>query len=241
MRFVVLLLYALVSFATQAMGQASVPAKSNAAGKPNPADVRALVASYELANANGDRKCPIALEAKSAGPGFTLNFNRVECSQLFGFLGEVTAWLPGIAGAILFVHANGRTVAEFTEGVGGVYEAIREGDAVYFLANLQFVDPAERVQISDLYGDWNLSRRPGTAICRITLADEAAGENLLVMRVHPGCDAAVIRFGPVSWRLDRGDVVLLSQRGETLRFERGESGSWAKVPAVPRPLLMTRP
>lgn len=233
---VVLALLTLIFHAGSASGQA--PA---AAGRPDPAEVRALAANYELASANGDRKCLITLETRPVSPGLALSYNRAQCSQQIGFLSEVTAWLPGVAGAILFVRSNGRTVAEFTEGVGGIYEAIREGDAVYFLANLQFVDPSERIQISDLYGDWNLSRLTGAAICRVTLAEEAAGEGLLAIRVQPGCDAAVMRFGPVAWRLDRGDLVLLSQNGERLRFERQEGGSWAKVPATPRPLLMTRP
>jgi hypothetical protein len=51
----------------------------------------------------------------------------------------------------------------------------------------------------------------------------------------------VARFEPVSWRLDRDDVVLLSPRGDVMRFGRQEGGGWAKVPEMPRPLLMTRP
>ncbi|MDO8534074.1 MAG: protease inhibitor Inh/omp19 family protein [Xanthobacteraceae bacterium] len=235
MRLVAGILLALSAIASQAAGQTPAPA-----GKPDPAEVRALAANYELANADGNRKCPMTLETRHAGPGFALAYNRSQCSQLFGFLGEVAAWLPGIAGAILFVRSNGRTVAEFTEGVGGVYEAIREGDAVYFLANLQFVDPSERPQITDLFGDWNLSRPGAAPICRITLSDEATGE-MFVVRMQPGCDATVARFEPVSWRLDRDDVVLLSPRGDVMRFGRQEGGGWAKVPETPRPLLMTRP
>ncbi|MEX2127747.1 MAG: AprI/Inh family metalloprotease inhibitor [Xanthobacteraceae bacterium] len=223
-----------LAFAAPAIAQAP-------ATKPVPPEVRALAAQYELTNADATRKCPVTLETKPADSGFLLAFDRNVCGPLFGFLSEVAVWNAGVAGAILLVAPDGRTVTEFTEGVGGVYEAIRENDAVYFLANLQFVDPATRVQISDLYGEWKLSRPDGTAICRITLTDEVAGNEQFTARVQPKCDAAITQFGPAIWQLERGDVVLRSATGESLRFERQESGAWAKVPDKPRPLLMSRP
>ena len=236
MRLVVVFLCTLFALASPATGQAPT-----APGKPDPAEVRALAANYELANADGTRKCRMILEARQAGSGFALVYNRAQCSQLFGYLSDVTAWLPGVAGAILLIRSNGKTVVEFTEGVGGVYEAIRENDAVYFLSNLQFVDPSERPQITDLFGDWNLSRPGGAPICRITLSDTSAGEERFAVIVQDGCDAAITRFGPVAWRFERGDIVLLSPNGESLRFGHQEGGGWAKVPDTPRPLLMTRP
>jgi len=236
MRVVVGFLFTLFALASLATGQTP-----NASGKPNPVEVRALAANYELANADGSRKCRMMLETRQAGSGFALVYNRAQCSQLFGYLGDVTAWLPGVAGAILFIRSNGKTVIEFTEGVGGVYEAIRENDAVYFLSNLQFVDPSERPQITDLFGDWNLSRPGGAPICRITLSDTSAGEERFAVTVQAGCDATIMRFGPVAWRFERGDVVLLSPSGESLRFGRQEGGGWTKVPDTPRPLLMTKP
>jgi hypothetical protein len=49
-----------------------------------------------------------------------------------------------------------------------------------------------------------------------------------------------MRFGPIAWRFERGDIVLLAQNGEKLRFGRQEGGEWAKVPDTPRPLSMSR-
>jgi hypothetical protein len=243
MRLLVGLLSLSLSFTAPVFGQAPDPAvpSANPPAKIDPADARALAANYELASADNARKCAITLETRRVAGGLALAYNRPQCTQLFSFLSNVAAWSPGVAGAILFIDAGSHIVAEFTEGVGGIYEAIREGDAVYFLANLQFVDPAGRAQITDLFGDWNLSRPGGASICRITLSDKAAGEEMFAVRVQDGCDDAIARFGPVAWRLDRGDVLLLSQRGEALRFERQEGGGWAKVPAAPRPLLMARP
>jgi hypothetical protein len=220
---------------------ASAASAQTPSSKVDPAEVRALVAQYELASADNTRKCKISLDAKPAGPGFLLIFDRAPCGAQFGFLGEVAAWTPGVAGAILLIGRDGKPVAEFTEGVGGVYEALRDNDAVYFLANLQFVDPAERVQVADVLGDWNLQRPGGTLLCRITLTDKVAGDELYGMRVQPNCDQSIERLGVTMWQLERGDVVLRSPNGESLRFGRQDGNIWGRVPDKPRPLLMTRP
>ena len=224
----------IVAFGCPALAQAPK-------AKIDPGEVKLLAANYELTNADSSLTCTITLEPKPAGPGLYLAFDRAQCGSRFGFLGEVAAWIPGVAGAILFIGADSRTVTEFTEGVGGVYEAIRENDAVYFLANLQFVDPSQRVQIADLFGEWNLAPPDGVPICRITLTEEVAGSEIFSTRVAPQCDAGIAQFGPAYWQLERGDIVLRSKSGETLRFERHEGNVWFKVPEKPRPLQLSRP
>jgi protease inhibitor Inh len=223
------------------LGALASAATAQQPGKPDPDAVRALAANYELANADGDRKCPITLDAKPAGPVLTLVFDRPACVALFAFLSDVAGWLPGPGGSIRLARANGRPVLEFTEGVGGTYEGIREGDAVYFLTNQQYSDPADAPQFADLLGDWNLSRPGGPAICRISLTDQAAANETFVMRVDANCDATIARLAPVAWRLERGDVLLIAKNGDKLRFGRQEGGDWTKIPDTPRPLVMSRP
>jgi hypothetical protein len=205
------------------------------------AAARGLASNYQLADAIGERRCPMALEAKAAAPGFTLVYDKAVCIPLFGYLADVVAWQPAPAGGINFVNSKGVVIAEFTEGVGGVYEAIRENDGVYFLSNLRIADPGTFVQVADMVGDWFLRRPQGPPLCRITLTDQPAGEERLALRIAEKCDAAITNFGPVAWRLDRGDFVLISGKDERLRFGRNDDGIWAKVPDRPRPLLMTRP
>jgi hypothetical protein len=221
---------------TPAIAQTMVPT-----GKPDPADIRSLAANYELTNADATLKCVITLDTKPAGRGLYLGYDRTVCNPRFGFLGEVSAWLPGVAGAILMVAPDGHIVTEFTEGVGGVYEAIRENDGVYFFANLQFIDPSERVQIADLYGEWVLSRPNAPETCRITLTDEVAGNERFLVRVQPDCDAGILQGGFATWQLERGDIALRSANGDVLRFERGEENIWVKVPEKPKPLTLSRP
>ena len=233
-----ILLILLFALGAPAAAQAPNSAPTEAPVIP---DAKTLAANYELSSALGDRKCPVTLDAKPAGPGFTLVYDKTLCRPLFGFLGETVAWLPGIAGAIRFVNVGRRTVSEFTEGVGGRYEALRENDGVYFLANLQFVDPGEAPQFADLLGEWNVVRPNGPTICAVTLTDQSTGEDTFVVSVKAGCDQSITRFGPASWVLDRGDIILISAKGDRLRFGRQQEGGWAKVPDTPRPLLLARP
>jgi hypothetical protein len=240
MRAIVLVLSLISVFAAPARAQEKAPA-----GKPDPVEVRNLSAGYELTNADGTLRCPVALEPRPIGRGLALSYDRAICNPRFGFLGEVAGWLPGVAGAILMVAPDGRIVTEFTEGIGGVYEAIREGDGVYFLANLQFVDPAARVQVADLIGAWNLSRvdnpKEPAKTCSLNLTDEVAGDQLYSLRVLPECDPALVQAGIVTWQLERGDIVLRARSGDAFRFEKGEGNVWNKVPEKPRPMTLSRP
>lgn len=204
---------------------------------------RVLASNYQLTDGVGERKCPITLDSKSTTGGFALSYDRAACRAIFAHLAEVTAWQPAPAGGINFVTSKGVIVTEFSEGVGGVYEAIRENDGVYFLTNLKIADTVE-IKIDDVAGDWNLSRPDGPAICRITLTKEAAGSNLFAIRIASGCDSAITAFGPVSWQLSNGDVALYSKEGDVIRLGKNWEGVFARVPDQknprPRPLLMTR-
>jgi hypothetical protein len=217
-------------------------AAANAVAQENGA-ARALASNYQLADALGERKCAITLETRTAPGGFALSFDRTACRAVFAHLADVAAWQPAPAGGINLVTAKGVAITEFTEGVGGVYEAIRDNDGVYFLTNLRIADTAE-TKIEDLAGEWNLSRPDGPTICKIALTKEVAGDNRFAIRVAPGCDSAITAFGPVSWQLSNGDVVLYAKNGEIIRLGRNEEGVWARVPdqkqSRPRPLLMTR-
>lgn len=205
---------------------------------------RTLASNYQLSDANGERKCAVTLEAKTSAPGFALIFDRAECLPLFGYLADTAAWKPAPGNGIYLINAKGVLIAEFTEGVGGVYEALRERDGVYFLTNLRVADNAA-LQPSDLAGEWNLSRPNGPVLCRITLTLEAAAEQRLKLAVAPKCDNAITSFGPVAWQINNGDVLLFSEKGEQIRLGRNDEGVWMRMPdrnqAKPRPLQMTRP
>jgi hypothetical protein len=228
-----------LAFALAAPVRAQAPDPSDLV--PRIPEAKQLAADYQLQSALGDRKCAITLEAKPIAGGHALVFDRTECTPLFRFLTDTVAWEPGIAGSIRFVNAAKRTVSEFTEGIGGQYEALLEGDGVYFLTNLQFVQADDVPKFSDAAGEWNISRPNGPAICALNLTDQPAGDDLVKAAVKAGCDPFIVRFGPVKWYLDRGDIVLLSARDERMRFGRQPEGNWTKIPEQPRPLSLSRP
>jgi hypothetical protein len=204
---------------------------------------RNLASNYQLADAAGERKCAIVLETKPAPGGFAIGFDREICGLVFSFLADVRAWQPAPAGGINLVNAKGTAITEFTEGVGGVYEAIRDNDGVYFLSNLKIADTKE-IQPADLLGEWSLSRPGGATICRIALTNEVVGDSRFIIRIAPGCDSTITAFGPATWQLSSGDVLLFSKNGDIIRLGKNEEGVWSRVPdqkvSRPRPLLMTR-
>lgn len=206
--------------------------------KPDPA---ALAAAYQLANADGDRVCAMTLKPDPVGTAFAIGFDKAACADAIPFTGDVTAWTPGPGDSIRLMGARGALVAEFTEGAAGSWEALREGDGVYFLTNPNLTDPAKQAQPADLFGAWDVARTAGKPVCRMELKDEQTDDGGYGLALASGCDAAIVRFGPVSWRIERGDLVLASAKGETLRFAAQEEGGWAKVPESNRPLLLSRP
>lgn len=210
-------------------------------GKPDPALAQTLAAAYQLTNADGDRVCPIVLKPDPAGAAFAVAFDKPACAEAIAFSVNVSAWTPGPGDSIRLLGSKGALVIEFTEGLAGTWEGLREEDGVYFLNNPALADPSKQVQAADLFGDWDAARADGKPICRLVFGEEPVAEGSYKLTLGSGCDASVTRFGPVAWRIERGDLTLLSAKGDKLRFAAQEDGAWAKVPEGARPLMLTRP
>lgn len=199
-----------------------------------------MAAPFRLSSADGSRSCAFTLKPEAFGPGLALEFDRPACADI-GFSAQVVAWLPDPSGSIRLVNAQGRTVAEFTEGAEGSYETLREGDGVYFLANPTTADAAE-LKPEEVVGDWDLARQAGAPVCRVTLLDSPAKGGGFRLSIANGCDAALLRFGPTAWDIEGGNILVRGDGGASvIRFARQEDGGWARTPERGRPLLMTRP
>ncbi len=92
----------------------------------------------------------------------------------------------------------------------------------------------------DMVGDWAIARGTGKPICVLTLVNDPPGGDTLALKVKPGCDAFVARFGPTGWRMNQGELVLLSARGQTWRFEQNDASTWQRVPEGANPVLLVR-
>ena len=51
---------------------------------------------------------------------------------------------------------------------------------------------------------------------------------------------AIAAFAPTQWRLEHGQMLLMSQGGETWQFEADDNAQWRKVPDSADPLIMLR-
>jgi len=81
-----------------------------------------------------------------------------------------------------------------------------------------------------MIGDWAMVRGNGNIVCGLTLTNNDAGNDNFQVFLKPKCDPAVAAFAPKQWRLERGQIMLMSDRGETWRFEADDNAQWRLVP-----------
>jgi hypothetical protein len=199
---------------------------------------KTVVGSWELSNAERDRSCTLSLKSNVSTQGFGLDWAR-ECAELFPFTREVAAWKIGARDALQLLDGSGRVVIELTEVEGGLYEGERPGQGLVFLQSIA-ASGAEERKAEQVVGDWAFVRAGGRAICRITLSAKAAAQDALALSVKPGCDSLITRFGPVAWRLDRGQLVLIPAKGNSWRFEEVDSTTWNRIPEGRQPIQLVR-
>ncbi|MCS0504003.1 protease inhibitor Inh/omp19 family protein [Ancylobacter mangrovi] len=228
--------------------QTDLSQAGSASTDPSPAQAAtALAADYQLTNADGDQVCAMSLSARrrggqtaDGGPLFDLSFDRQACAATILFSPDIAAWTPASGNSIQLLRGDGSLVAEFTEGIDGTWEALREGDGVYFLVNPRIADAA-RIQPSDLFGQWDLGRAPGRPACRIRFSDAPMRPSGYRLDPDPNCGLLFGRAStPDRWRLEQGELILENATGARLHFSPNEDDDWIKVPADNRPLFLTR-
>jgi hypothetical protein len=201
--------------------------------------VKALVGSWEISNADHDKTCQITLGAENAAGGFKLDFNRTACATDFPPLKEAGAWSLVGDDVIQILNPKGKVLYEFTETEGGIYESLRPGQPLTFLQNAAAAAPPPKTT-GEMTGEWSVVRGASAPICTLTLSLQPAGKDELSLKVQAGCDPVVAGFGPVSWHMEHGELVLKSARGPTWRFEEAD-GTWQRVPEGTDPIMLVRP
>ena len=198
--------------------------------------VVAMLGSWEFSNADHDKICRFIFRADAVASGYKLDIDK-NCPNLFPATKDIVAWAADNYGALRLLDAGGNTAIELTEAEAGIYDGFEPGQGRYVL---QSAAAAPVRSAEDIVGDWAISRGTGKPICMLALANNPAGTDNLALKVKPGCDAFVARFGPTSWRIDQGDLVLLSARGQTWRFEENDANTWQRVPESADPVLLVR-
>ena len=201
--------------------------------------VAAVVGAWELSNADHDKTCRLNFRADAGTGGLKIDVEKT-CPGVFPSTKDVTAWAVDNFGNLRLNNARGDAVIELTEVESGMYDGFSPEEGRYIL---QAAAAATAVRSADdMIGDWAIARSTGKPICVLTLANAAAaaGSDNRTLKIKPGCDALVTRFGPATWRMDNGELVLQSPRGQTWRFEENDANTWQRLPESADPILLVR-
>jgi hypothetical protein len=215
-------------------------APSAGSAQQGPSDAaKGMVGTWELSNADRDKSCAVTFKLDQAGSGFALALAG-NCAGVFPATRDIVAWSIGKRDMLLLNDAKGQPVLEKLEVEAGTYEGLRPNEGRYVLQNAA-VAAATRDRTADqMFGEWAFVRSGGKSICLITLGDVAADADSFVASVKPGCDPLIARFGPSSWLMDRGLLVVRSAKGEIWRFEEGDPSTWRRIPEARQPLTLVR-
>jgi Protease inhibitor Inh len=199
---------------------------------------KAVIGKWEISNADRDRTCTVTFRSDPAGSAFKIEMDKA-CPTQLPEVKDVVAWTIGGLDLVRLIDGKGKPVMEFTEVESGTYEAQRPG-AVFFMQSAAVAASPVGLAADQMAGDWSVVRSSGKTICTITLTNTAAGPENFTLRVKPGCDALVTRFGPATWYMDRGELVLRSTRGQFWRFEESDPVNWTRVPEGREPITLVR-
>lgn len=197
---------------------------------------KGMSGKWEFSNADRDKICNVVFRTDPGTIGMKLEFEQA-CFGLFPFLKEIVGWRLAENDFLRLVNAKGRSVLDFSEVESKMFEAPRQGEGILFIQAAGSVVPD--VTAEQMNGDWAVMRGAGRAICTLSLTGTAVGE-AFALRISPGCDPFVMRFNPVSWRLDRGGLTFGSARGETWLFEADDPTNWHRIPQTADPVLLVR-
>lgn len=210
-------------------------AEAQTAAPPSDA-VNSMLGGWEMSNAERDKTCIITFKLDAAGPGRVLDLGG-NCTTSFPNIKGVVAWTID-NDALRLIDAKGTTLLEFNEVENGMFESAHSTGTLYFLQTLAAAQGNEHTP-DQMFGTWNFVRA-NKAICQIALLDTAADTDNFALETKPGCDQLVARFAPRAWRMDRGQFVLVSTKGDVWRFEEEETNNWHRIPEGRQPLLLVK-
>jgi hypothetical protein len=199
--------------------------------------VAGMIGNWQFSNADQDKVCHFVFRNDPASGGYKLDIDK-NCPNVFPSTKNVVAWAIDNFGSLRLLDSTGKAVIELSEVETGMFDGFRKEEGRYILQNAASIAPTHTA--ADIAGDWAIERGTGKPICVLTLANKSAGADDFVLEVKPGCDALVTRFNPTSWRIDSTDLVLLTPRGLSWRFEENDPNTWQRVPETPDPVLLVR-
>jgi hypothetical protein len=210
----------------------------NAAAQDTRSLTSDMVGQWELSTAGRDKTCVVTLKNETSPQGLKLELEK-GCSEALPFTKAIAAWSVKGLDIVRLQDVRGESVIDVTEVESGIFEGRREGEGIYLLQNLAAARALSK-STDQLIGDWAMMRESGKSICGLTLTNtETSPENFAVF-LKPRCDPLVASFAPTVWRLERGELLLRSAKGETWRFEADDNAQWRRVPDSADPLILMR-
>jgi hypothetical protein len=197
-----------------------------------------MVGQWELSTTERSKTCVVTLKGDATPQGLKLELEP-GCAAALPFTKDITAWNVRGLDIVRLQDAAGQPVIDFTEVESGIFEGLRQGEGIYILQNLVAARSLAK-SMDQMIGDWAMVRSNGVVICGITLTNTEAGADNFQVFLKPKCDPAIAAFAPTQWRLDHGQMLLLSARGDTWQFEADDNAQWRRVPDSADPLIMLR-
>jgi hypothetical protein len=197
-----------------------------------------MIGQWELSTTERSKTCVVTLKGDSTPQGLKLELEP-NCAAALPFTKAITAWNIRGLDIVRLQDAAGESVIDFTEVETGILEGLRTGEGIYILQNLAAARSLAK-SMDQMIGDWAMVRDNGQPICGLTLTNTEAGQDNFQVFLKPKCDPAVAAFAPTQWRLDHGQMLLMSASGETWQFEADDNAQWRRVPDSADSLIMLR-
>jgi hypothetical protein len=197
-----------------------------------------MVGQWELSTTERSKTCVVTLKSDASPQGMKLELEP-GCAAALPFTREIIAWSIAGLDIVRLQDAAGQPVIDFTEVESGILEGLRQGEGIYILQNLAAARSLAK-SMDQMIGDWAMVHGNGQPICGLTLTNNEAGPDNFQVFLKPKCDPAIAAFAPTQWRLDHGQMLLMSQSGETWQFEADDNAQWRRVPDSADPLIMLR-
>jgi hypothetical protein len=197
-----------------------------------------MIGQWELSTAERSKTCVITLKGDPAAGGLKLELEK-GCGEALPFTKEIVAWSIKGLDIVRLQDAKGQPVIDVTEVESGIFEGQRSGEGVYLLQNLAAARALSK-SMDQMIGDWSMVRGNDRAVCGLTLTNTETTPDNYAVYLKPRCDPVVAGFGPVSWRLERGELQLMSAKGEIWRFEADDNAQWRRVPDSVDPFILVR-
>jgi hypothetical protein len=197
-----------------------------------------MVGQWELSTTERSKTCVVTMKNDTTAQGLKLELEP-NCAAALPFTKDISSWNVKGLDIVRLQDGAGQPVIDFTEVESGIFEGLRQGEGVYILQNLAAARSLAK-SMDQMIGDWSMVRGNGQTVCGLTLTNTEADADNFQVFLKPKCDPAVAAFAPTQWRLDRGQMILMSKSGQTWQFEADDNAQWRRVPDTADGLIMLR-